>query len=130
MLEDFNHKEKKEQYLIAIDISKAFDATPRHKLINKIYKTNMHNNSKRWLANYLSGRKVHFNLNGTQLKFRPFRDRVPKGSVLFPTLFNLFLRNIPTPTSQDTKILSYAYDITITSTHAKHNTAYSNAQHY
>ena len=57
MLEGFNHKRT---LFITIDISKVFDATPRHELINKIYNTNMHNNSKRWLANYLSDRKAPF----------------------------------------------------------------------
>ena len=48
MLEGFNHKAPhKRTLLIAIDISKAFNATPRHKLINEIYNTNMQNNSKR-----------------------------------------------------------------------------------
>ena len=90
----------------------------------------MHDNSKRWLANYLSGRRAHVNFKGIPSKIRPFRDGVPQGSVLSPTLFNLFLHDIPTPNSQDTKILSYAEDITITSTHAKHNTAATNVQHY
>ena len=58
------------------------------------------------------------------------RDGVPQDSILSPTLFNLFLHNIPTPTTQDIKILSYADDITITSTHAQHNKAATNAQHY
>ena len=64
---------------------------------------------------------------------RTFRDGVPQGSVLTLTLFNLFLHDIPTPTSQDIKILSYSGDdMTITSAHAKHNTATAatNAQHY
>ena len=98
--------------------------------INQIYNTNMHNNSRRWLANYLSGRKAHVNFNGIPSKIRPFRDGVPQGSILSPTLFNLFLHDIPTPTSQDTKILSYADDITITPTNAKHNPAATNAKHY
>ena len=118
----------KRTLLTAIDISKALDPTPRHKLINKIYNTNTKNNRKRWLANYLSGRKAHVNFNGIPSKIRPFRDGVPQGPVLSSTLFNLFLHDIPTLTSQDTKILSYA-DITIRSTHAKHNTAATNTQH-
>ncbi|KAK3890060.1 hypothetical protein Pcinc_005975 [Petrolisthes cinctipes] len=36
--------------LVTLDISKAFDAIPRHNLTNKIYNTNMHNNTKRWLT--------------------------------------------------------------------------------
>ena len=47
MLEGFNHKAPhKKTLLIAIDISKAFIATSRHKLINKIYNTKMYNNRK------------------------------------------------------------------------------------
>ena len=67
----------------------------------------MHYNSKRWLANYLSGRRAHVNFKGIPSKMTPFRDRVPQGSALSPKLLNLFLHDIPTPTSQDTKILSY-----------------------
>ena len=68
----------------------------------------------RWSSNQLP----HFYWDGVQ------------GSGLSPTQFNLFLHDIPTPTSQGTKILSSADDITITSTHAKHNTGATNAQHY
>jgi len=61
-----------------------------HKVIDKIYNTNMHiflhNNSKRWLANYLSGRKANYNFNGIPSKNRPFRERVPQGSLLSPKI--------------------------------------------
>ena len=43
---------------IILDTSKAFDAIPRHNLMNKIYNINMHNNTKRWLANYLTSRNA------------------------------------------------------------------------
>ena len=131
MTEGFNHnRPHKRTLLIAIDISKAFDATPRHLLINKIYNTNLHNNSKRWLANYLSGRTAHVNFNDIPSKTRPMRDGTPQGSSISPTLFNLFTHDIPTPTSDDIKISTYADDISITSTHAKHNIAAANAQQY
>ena len=47
---------------------------------------NMHNNSKRWLTNYLSGRKAHVNINNTPSMIQLFRDGIPQGSVLSPTL--------------------------------------------
>ena len=43
MLVGFNHKAP---YKRTIDISKVFDATPRYKLVNKIYNTYMHKAAK------------------------------------------------------------------------------------
>ena len=78
MLEGFSHKAThKRTLVIVINIGKAFDATPRHKIINKIYNNNMHNDSKRCLANCLSDRKAHVNFNDIPSKIRPFRDGVP-----------------------------------------------------
>ena len=115
--------------LTTIDISKAFDAIPRRKLITKIYNTNMENNTKRWLANYLTGRQAHVTLQGKVSRTRNFPNGVPQGSVLSPTLFNLYMHDIPTP-QPPTNIASYADDITITSTHHIANTTCTLQQDY
>ena len=52
--------------------------------------------TKRWIANYLSGRNPPVYFNGIPSKIRAFWDGVPQGSDLFPTLFNLFLHDNPT----------------------------------
>jgi len=116
--------------IAAIDISKAFDTVPRHLLINKILNTPIHDSFKKWLANYLSGRSGKTIYNGKSSRTRHFTDGVPQGSVLSPTLFNLYLHDLPTPTNASVNTLTYADDVTIISQHHRHETAANNLQTY
>ena len=115
--------------LVTIDISKAFDAISRPLLINKIYNTTLHNNTKRWLANYLSGRQSFVHYNGVSSNTKNFPNGVPQGSVLSPTLFNLYMHDTPTPPN-GIHISSYADDLTITSIHTDANTCSTQMQTY
>ena len=85
-------------------MSKAFDAIPRDSLTDKIYNTNMQNNTKRWLANYLAGRQSHVTYDGKSSHTRNLPNRVPLGSVLSPTLFNLYIHDTAA-TPGNTKIV-------------------------
>lgn len=116
--------------LATVDISKAFDAIPRFPLTDKIYNTTMPNNTKRWLANYLSGRQSYVSYNNKSSHTRILPNGVPQGSVLSPTLFNLYMHDIPTPIDNRVQVASYADDITIISTHNNVKTATTLLQHY
>ena len=116
--------------LVTLDISKAFDAIPRHNITNKIFNTNMHNNTKRWLANFLGGRCAHVSFAGQSSNTRNFTNGVPQGSVLSPTLFNLYMHDLPEPHTPQINVASYADDITVTSTHRNTNTATQLLQPY
>ncbi|KAF2358864.1 Reverse transcriptase domain [Trinorchestia longiramus] len=70
---------------------------------------------KKWLANYLSGRQAYVHYSGKSSKTLNIPNGVPQGSVLSPTLFNLYMHDIPQP-SENMHIASYADDITITFT--------------
>ena len=83
-----------------------------------MYNTTAHNTTKRWVANYLSGRQAHVHYNGKTSHTRIIPNGVPQGSVLSPTLFNLYMHDLPSP-PPNVQIASYADDVTITSTHHK-----------
>ena len=83
----------------------------------------MHNNTKRWLATFLSGRHNHVSYGGRSSNIRNFSNGVPQGSVLSPSLFSLYMHDIPAPHTPNIHIASYADDITITCTHPDANIA-------
>ena len=112
-----------------IYISKAFDAIPRHRLTDKLYNTNLHNNIKRWLANYSGGRQSHVLFNGKSSRRKKFSNGVPLGPVLSPALFNIYMHHTPT-TPANINIMSYADDFSITSTHNDIPTATTQLQGY
>ena len=130
-LEGLNSSKPAYRSLIAtIDISKAFDTVPRHLLIEKILDTHIHQNFKKWLANFLSGRHGYTLYNGKSSRTRHYTNGVPQGSVLSPTLFNLYMHDIPTPTHTSTHTMSYADDLTIMAQHPKYETAATHLQDY
>ncbi|KAF2361967.1 Reverse transcriptase domain [Trinorchestia longiramus] len=92
-----SRKPAKRPLLLTIDISKAFDTIPRYLLIKRIYNTELHNNTKRSLANYLSGKQLYVHYSGKSSKTLNIPNGVPQGSVLSPTLFNLYMHDIPQP---------------------------------
>ena len=131
VLEGFNEKKPASRSLIAaIDISKAFDTVPRYLLIAKILQSEVPPNLKKWLANFISGRQASVSWGGTKSKTRMFPNGVPQGAVLSPTLFNLFMSDLPTPLHPAVTISSYADDLTITSQHHKVDVAAENLQSY
>ena len=131
VLEGFNAKKPATRSLIAaIDISKAFDTVPRYLLIAKILQSEVPPNLKKWLANFISGRQASVSWGGTKSKTRMFPNGVPQGAVLSPTLFNLFMADLPTPAHPSVSIASYADDLTIVSQHHKVDVATENLQGY
>ena len=58
------------------------------------------------------------------------KNGVPQGAVISPSLFNLFLHDLPTPQQPNVTISSYADDLTIVSTDPKISTATRNLQLY
>jgi len=115
--------------MVALDMSKAFDTVNIYKLIEKISKTNIPNNIIKFLSNYLKGRQAYTMLNNTTSKTLKLKAGVPQGGVLSPTLFNIYMSDIPTP-PDNIQLEIYADDMTTLSSNKDYHVAEQNLQPY
>ena len=99
----------------ALDMSKAIDTINIHTLIRKLLQTNIQGTIQKFIANYIQGRKAYTTYKNHTFIQRQFKTNVLQGGVLSPTLFNIYTANLPSPRAP-VQVMSYAYDITITST--------------
>ncbi len=130
-LEGLNHGKPALRSLVcAIDISKAFDTVPRYVLISKILRSGIPTPYRKWLANFVSGRQGRISWRGVTSKTRMFPNGVPQGAVLSPSLFNLFLADLPSPQVASVSVFSYADDVTILSQHPQVDVAAEHLQNY
>ena len=98
--------------LVAIDLSKAFDTVNHEILFNDIKILPLNHNIKRFIISYLRGRQTYVEFRGSKSKSRKMKQGVPQGGVLSPTLFNLYMKNMPDPPG-DIKLVTYADDSSV-----------------
>ena len=110
-------------------MSKAFDTVNTHTLINKIHKTNIPPTIKKFIANYIKGRKAYTLFNNEKSKQSHLKTGVPQGGVLSPVLFNIYVSDIPNP-PEKIYLYSYADNITTLSLHHDIQTAQDQLQPY
>ena len=92
----FNQKKPPQRTVtVALDMSKAFDTVNIHTLIHKLAQTNIPTTVTKFLANYIKGRQAYTLYNNTSSKTRLIKTGVPQGSVLSPTLLNIYTSDIP-----------------------------------
>ena len=96
-------------------MSKAFDTINIHTLIKKLLLTNIPGTIIKFIANYIKGRKTYTTCRNYPSRHRQFKTGVLPGGVLSPTLFNIYISDLPQP-SAPVQVMAYADDITITST--------------
>ena len=81
------------------------------------------------IANYIKERKSYTTYRNHTSIQRQFETGVPQGGVISTTLFNIYTADLP-PSRAPAQVLSYADDITITSTHIRTSAAKKYIQPY
>ena len=117
------------EYTIAcfIDLRKAFDTVNHKILLNKLQNFGLHKNTISWLENYLSQRYQTCFANNVNSTPRLLKCGVPKGSILGPLLFLLYINDIDYNLS-NTNVKLYADDTVIYSTKKEEAIAYENVE--
>ena len=110
-------------------MSKAFDTISLHTLIRKLLQTHIPGTIIKLIANYIKGRKAYITYRNHTSSQPQIKTGVPQGGVVSPTLFNIYTEDIPPPRTP-VQAMTYANDITITSTQTSTSTAKKYIQPY
>ena len=95
-----------------MDLSKAFDVIDNEILIAKLAAYGLGWDALKLIKNYSTKRKQGVKINGSYSTYRDITIGVPRGSVLGPLLFNIFINDIFLFV-QNTSACKYADDTTI-----------------
>jgi hypothetical protein len=80
---------------VFLDIVKAFDTTWHPGLLYKLSKLNFSTNLIKHISSFVSQRKLIVSVEDEMSTPRYLQAGVPQGSVLSPTLYNLYLNETP-----------------------------------
>ena len=95
-----------------VDLSAAYDTVNHRLLIQKLYNTTLDSQLCRVIQNLMSDRRLYVELNNERSRWRIQKNGLPQGSVLSPTLFNIYTND--QPILDGTRSFIYADDLCVT----------------
>ena len=81
--------------VIYLDFAKAFDSVPHRRLLKKLEGYGIRKKILSWIQDFLQGRQQRVIYNDEASDWSQVMSGVPQGSVLGPTLFILYVMDIP-----------------------------------
>ena len=95
-----------------VDLSAAYDTVNHRLLIQKLYNSTLDSQLCRVIQNLMSDRRFYVELNNERSRWRIQKNGLPQGSVLSPTLFNIYTND--QPILDGTRSFIYADDLCVT----------------
>ena len=89
-----------------LDFSKAFDVVPHKSLLEKVRSHGIQGSVLKWLQSFLTGRRQRVVVEEAQSMWRPVGSGVFQGSILGPSLFLLYINNLPSVSICSTKLFA------------------------
>ena len=100
--------------VIYLDYEKAFDKVPHKRLLQEVHRHGIRGTVYGWIAEFLNNRQQRVRINNEYSEYTTVLSGVPQGSVLGPTLFLLYVSQIPSLLknftslfADDTKLFTY-----------------------
>ena len=85
----------KQTDLTIMDFAKAFDKVPHRRLLHELEYYGNRGSTYKWINSWLSGRTQQVVLDSQASDPVPVLSSVPKGSVLGPVMFFIFINDLP-----------------------------------